>query len=405
MVYRDISAPESKSSTSVHPFKYKASLMDRFFSFVIDYLIFSPFISFTLFILFHDAIRYWRINPDAAEQIPITILLGLSYILIFSLYQALFICFWRATPGQYFLKIQIVFDAPQDFIFWRAFCRQCGFWTSILLLGAPWLALLSHPLQKTFYDRMTECRVLSKKNNSIYFTFEAEARFWQSFTATMMIFVGLIFFSLMLIKYNDITQRTESFKIYEKKNFFCSELKGVNQSSRLQLAIAMNLVGQLSDDCLDHEADFVLWKSKTEDLELAYYAKSLTEENSEAETKYLKKACAQPNDNLGCHISKAFQSADFEKLYTFLKVQNSLLARTLTYELGLILKKDDEQESNFSQLAEFDDQRLIKKYLLSEIIAQRKIRANREPASRSERNENDNQDKHDEQAYQLIKDL
>ena len=398
MVYQDISIRDSKLS-SEQLFKYKASLMDRFFSFLIDYLIFSPFVSFTLFILFQDAIRYWRMNPANAEQISITVLLAICSIIVFSLYQALFITFYRATPGQYFLKMQIVFEDSDNFIFWRAFCRQCGFWCSILLLGVPWLALLSHPLQKTFYDRLTDSRVLSKKKDNIYFSFEAENRFWQSFTATMMIFLGMMVFSMLFMKYTEIGQRTESFKIFEKKNFFCSELKNASQSSRLQLAVAMNLVGQLSDECLDHEADFVLWKEKTDEIGLAYYAKSLTEEDSDVEKKYLNQACSKNPDNVGCHLAQAFQNGDFEKLYSYLKVRKSLLAETLTYEFGRILQKDDEQSSNFSNLSEYDSQRIIKKYLLTEIILQKSENAGRRPAAVDE-SEDLNQ-----QALQLIEDL
>lgn len=399
MVYQDISNHESKPVTDLQPFKYKASLMDRFFSFLIDYLIFSPFVSFILFIFFQDAIRYWRQSPEAAEQVSITLLLAFSYIIIFSLFQALFITFNKATPGQYFLKMQIVFETSNSFIFWRAFCRQVGFWFSILFMGLPWLALLSHPLQKTFYDRLTDCRVLSKKKDSAYFGFEVENRFWQSFTATMMIFVGMIFFSVFVMKYNEVTQRTDSFHVFEKKNHFCSELKNVSQSSRLQLAIAMNLVGQLSDDCLDRESDFVLWKDKVDEFGLAYFAKSLTEENTETEQVYLKEACQQKTDNMGCHLAKAFQTADFETLYVYLKEKKSVLAQTLTYELSAILDKPEDRSTYFEKLADFDDQKLIKKYLLSEIVSQKKDSTNRLPASVED------EGLLEEQALQLIKDL
>ncbi len=397
MVYLDIS---DNHFSSDQVFKYKASLMDRFFAFLIDYLIFSPFISFALFLLFQDAIRYWRQNPTAPEQTAITCLLGLCYVGLFSALQSVFIAVWRATPGQYFLKIQIHFEYNENMIFWRAFCRQFGFWLSLFFFGIPWLALMAHPQQKTFYDRLADARVFSKKQSSQFFGFEIENRFWQSFMATMMIFVGLIFFSVVMIQYRDITDRTQSFKQADQQNHFCSELKGVKSSSRLQLAIAMNLIGQLSDDCLDREADFVLWKQKDSDLGLAYYAKSLTESDSSKEKKYLSEICALGNeDGMACRLTKAFESADFETLYGYLKKQDSVLATTLTYEFGLILGKDLDRQKNFDKISEFDSTKIMKKYLLTELISATPESNQRKPASEDEQSDRE------DQVLELIKDL
>ncbi len=402
MVYRDISDEQNFNDPLFknEPAKYKASLMDRFFSFLIDYLLFSPFVSFILFLLFQDAIRYWRLNPSAPEQLGISVMLALSYVALFSAFQAGFIAIWRATPGQYFLKIQIQFEGEDSLIFFRAFCRQVGFWATILFAGIPWLALLSHPLQKTFYDRIADCRIYSKKQTSEFFGFEVENRYWQSFSATLMIFVGMLFVSFIMLQYRDITNRADSFKQAEKKNQFCTQLKGVGQASRLQLAIAMNLVGQLSDECLDREADFVLWKNKTDEAPLAYFAKSLTEEESAMESKYLRQVCTPDSeDQIACRLVTAFKTADFESLYDYVKTKDTVLTAALTYELGMILKKDQDRESNFAALSQFDASRIVKKYLLSELITNVNNEGDRRPAAL------DDETERQQQALELIQDL
>ncbi len=381
MVFEDLSSNKKESPHFKNEFKFKVSLLDRFFSFLIDYLILSPFVSFILFLLFQDPLRYWRSTPSAPEQFSLTLLLAISYVFLFSLLQTFFLYRWRATPGQYYLKISLQFENDETFIFWRSLIRQMGFWFSFLLLGLPWLALLSHTKQKTFYDRLGECQVLSKKKETTFSDFENEYKFWQSFLATSMCFVGFLFLAFFYSSYENIEQRTESYRKYAKNKYFCKELNTITETSRLQFALAMNLVGQLSDDCLDKEADFVLWKQKKDDVDLAYFAKSMTEENRETEKKYLKQACQNDLKALGCTLAEAFLKADFNHLYASIKNKKTLLARTLTYELGLILNKDEDQKNNFKKLADFDTHRMMKKYLISEILSQQSPNLSRMPAS------------------------
>jgi hypothetical protein len=401
MVYRDLSDEKNNSYGQLKPPVLRASLIDRFFSFLIDYLVLSPFVSFILLMLFQGALSYWKLNPNAPEQYQITFILCISYAIFFSLLQSFFIFMWKATPGQYFLKIYIEFENDQNFLFWRAFLRQFGFCITILLLGMPWMALMTHPLQKTFYDRLADARVYSKKKSSAFLTFEFESLYWRSFSATFMIFVGLMLFVFVFSKYDEVKQRIESYKVFEKRNFFCSEIKNVKESSRLQLALAMNLVGQLSDDCLDREADFVLWKVKTEEIELAYFAKAMTEESHENEMNYLKTACETEEKSFGCQLAQAFLTADFDKLYIQLKQNKSLLAKTLSYEFSQILEKPDETKTNFAQLKKFDNQKLVKKYLITEILTSQKNQSLRSLASIDE----DDQSELEEQALELLKEL
>lgn len=400
MVYQDIS---DKNQASIPEFKYKVSLLDRFFSFLIDYLLFSPFVSFILFFFFKDALRYWKQNPTAPEQTALTLLLGVCFVVLFSALQAVFIRIWRATPGQYFLKIKIVFENDEGLLFWRAFSRQLGFWGSVLFLGIPWLALMAHPQQKTFYDRIADCRVFSNKTSTEIIGFEIENRYWQSFMATLILFVSFIAVAFFLGQYREIENRTESFIQQDKKDLFCAELKGINPTSRLELAVAMNLVGQLSDDCLDRESDFVLWKEKKKDLSLAYYAKSLTEEDQDAENRYLQQACLGGNNDegLGCQIAKAFQTAQFQKLYDDLKSEKSVLAATLVYELSALLNHHQDTSLGFAKLADFGSSKLMKKYILTEIVVN-KTQSNRMPASNEDA---ETEEEVQNRALQLIEEL
>ncbi len=381
MVYQDIQAvhQDIKQSKLSNPV-----LLDRFFSFLIDYMVFAPFVSFFNYLIFKDTITYWRDNPDAPEQSALIAIIAVSVVTMFSLMQAGFIYFWKATPGQYFLKIQIQF-AEGHLLFWRAFVRQFGFWSTPLFLGIPWIAMFSHPQRKTFYDRLADCRLVSFKFEE-GFSFETESKYWQSLLATLIIFVGFLFATVMWMRYEKIVQRVASFEQLEQDKFFCEDLKNVSITSRLHVAVAMNVVGRLSDDCLDREADFVLWKDKKKDISLAYFAKSLTEKNSQNETTYLKQSCANEGEkafkesSLGCQLAQTALSRDYDRMYAITEGRDSLLTDTYRYEIGLALDKKVDLVKNFKNLKKYSEQNLVKRYLLTEMINE-KSSGGRTPAT------------------------
>jgi uncharacterized RDD family membrane protein YckC len=240
-----------------------ANLMDRFFSFLIDYFVISPFVFFLLYTTFNNGFNFWKSNPLAPENDLFFWILAVTYILYFSLIQSLFVALWRATPGQYFLKVRIEFSETQNIIFLRAWLRQLGFWFSFIFLGLPFLSVMTNKARRTFYDRISDTFIVStKEENFSYLGFENEFKYWQSFMATMVVFVGLLLTAYVWKNYSKVVQRVSSFADLEDKGFFCEDLKAVSLDERLSVAVALNLADQLSDECLDKESDFVLWKQR-----------------------------------------------------------------------------------------------------------------------------------------------
>lgn len=371
MVYVDIGTPVELNK--IGQIKSTAHLMDRFFSFVIDYLVISPFVLFTLYLSFNNGFKYWKSNPLAAENDTFIILSAICFVLYFSLIQTLFVLLWRATPGQYFLKIKMDFGEDASMIFLKAFFRQICFWVSFLLLGLPFLSVMTNKRRRTFYDQISDVTIVSLKNEKVFFDFELEFRYWRALLATLTMFTAFLFVSLLWGNYEKIVNRAFSFVEFEKRQFFCDEMSEVAGTQRLQVAIALNLVNQLSDKCLDKEADFVLWRQKYNDYSLAYYAKSLTAQESFKEKNYLNQACFGQNSedteslNLGCRIARAFKTNNFENLYSQLKDDN-FLEVTLKYELSRIFNKDSDVAANFDKLDAFNDFKPVKKYQVIELL-------------------------------------
>lgn len=393
MVFPDIGDPFELNNLNQK--KSTASLMDRFFSFLIDYLVISPFVLFLLYTTFNNGFHFWKQNPTAPENEQFFIIFSIGYVVYFCLIQSLFITLWRATPGQYFLKIRFDFHESNDLIFLRAFARQFSFWLSFALLGIPFLSVMTNRKRRTFYDRIGDVSMVSTKNEVQNSTYESEYRYWQSFVATLIVFVGFLFTALVWKNYSKIVSRSASFVVMNDKKYFCSELDTVAIDERLSVAVALNFAGQLSDSCLDREADFVLWKQKYPDFSLAYYAKSLTAEDAAREKNYHEESCAGQNTadfaslTIGCKLSYSFLSGDMDRLYSALNEDN-FLSEGMKYELGIILEKSEDQGDNFAKIEKYNSLKAIRKYQVVEMLSRATPGAGRSPASdntRPEQNE------------------
>lgn len=363
-----------------------ASLMDRFFSFMIDYLVISPFVLFLLYTTFNNGFNFWKQNPSADENELFVLIFSIGYVGYFCLIQSLFIALWRATPGQYFLKVRCDFHEAQELIFLRALARQVSFWLSFALLGIPFLSVMTNRKRRTFYDRIGDVSVVSTKYEPESHSGDLEFRYWQSFVATLVVFVGFLFSALVWKNYTKIVNRSSSFAALYEKHYFCSEVENINSEDRLQVAVALNFAGQLTDSCLDREADFVLWKQKFSDYSLAYYAKSLTTDDSKKEKSYLEQACAgQLTEKFGsltqgCKIANSFLTGETEKLYGDLKDDNFLSA-AMKYELGLVLEKQEDLNENLAKIDKYNSIKLVRKYQIIEMLSQRSAAPERAPAN------------------------
>ena len=410
MVYHDIG--NQVELNKIGKVKSTAHLMDRLFSFLIDYLVISPFVLFVLYVTFYQGFTYLKSNPLADERDLFYILVAFSGVIYFSLVQTLFIYVWKATPGQYFLKMKLEFAEGLSLVFIRALFRQLlGNFTFVIFVFSGWLTVnrpapyfaliltvfglsylsfMTNRARRTFYDQVTDVSVVTLKTEKSFFDFEIEFRYWQSLLATLSIFAGILLVSVIVGNYEKVLNRGASLAKLEGDGFFCAEMNSVKNTERLETAVALNLVDRLSDDCLDREADFVLWRQKSGDYSLAYYAKSLTTQNNEKETGYLQQACFGENllesDKLtaGCRIANAFLTRNFDGLYGQLHETN-LLSEILKYQLSLALNKTDQTEKNFAALEKYNSLKAVKKFQVLEMMAAATTApdAGRSPASES----------------------
>lgn len=378
MVYRDISQDVELNEIG-HPAS-SADLLDRFFSFLIDYFVISPFVMFFLYITLQNGFYFLKMNPLAPENALFQMLAAVCYVLLFALVQTCFVGLWKATPGQYFLKLRFETDQSMATLQFRVFFRQILVWVSFLFLGLPFLSMLTNKKRRTFYDQMADVSVVtSKKDQAPKFSFEIEHKYWQALLVTLSLFLGSLFVALLMSQYSGIVNRVASFKEFQNRSFFCTQLNQVDQSERLETAIALNLVDQLSDECLDREADFVLWRQKEKDMNLAYWAKSLTAREAEKEKQYQQKVCQSPSTadkrdiaSQACDLSQAFTQNKFAELIPNLR-EDSLLGLVLKYELIQIVDSQTGQAHDttalLGEIEKYRDIKPVRKYLITEMLS------------------------------------
>lgn len=388
MVYPDITT-EIKNQKN----KLEATVLQRMFAVVLDYFILSPVISFFCVILFSKGLNLYQQFPNSQESEIILLQIGIGFIFLFTLVQALFISLAGGTPGQIFTKTFIHFENKTAHIFFQSWLRQWGFVGSVLLLGIPFLAVIYHPRRQTIYERMTESGVYTyvTKPFEILNWGASERRYVSVFISTFLFFS--IFLSVLSFQhfYQKTLSSNLTFEKIKAKQHFCSELDSVKQESRLSVATALNLVGLLPDRCLDLEADFVLWRNFSNEVGLdlksqAYFAKYLTATDDDTEAKYLGQACQQDTKSEFCEFAKSFEAGDFLDLLAKLKSKDSnLLNDTLKYEIASILKQDIKQP--LKDLEKYATFKLVNKYLIRERLDQLQYSSTRSPASMNYKDE------------------
>jgi hypothetical protein len=390
MVYPDIADQKiiNKKQTENH-----ATAFQRLLAVILDYFILSPILSFMCVVIFSDGLSLYKSFPKSSESQIILFQVAVGYIFLLTLFQTVFICLAGGTPGQIFTKTYIQFDSnsasEKNGIFFQAWFRQIGFVVSVLFLGLPFVAILYHPKRRAVYERMTESSVMTRVQNpfSILNWGLLERRYISVFVTTFLFFI----MALGAFSFKNFYQKTLSsnltFEKMKKNEHFCKDMDSIKQDNRLTVAIALNLIGVLSDRCLDLEADFVLWRNFSSDTtaeqkSMAYFSKFITAENDEAEEKYLKQVCFENSKSQACELATAFSTGNLQALKG---TEANLLTDVLKYEFSSDLNLDP--NLTLKKIEKYATHKLVNKFVISESLNSLKQSGGRAPASENDLDE------------------
>jgi hypothetical protein len=161
----------------------------------------------------------------------------------------------------------------------------------LVLLGIPFLEVASHSLRRAFHERASDTFTITLKSEFDSGPHPLESRFissWMRLSFLFFLFIGVL--SLMRTHQGLITGAYADREVVGVHR--CKELKNQSFEGNVRLDAAMTLfvLKEISSECLDKEAETALWSDPQIDKELAYLAKYFVSD-FEVKNKYLEKLC------------------------------------------------------------------------------------------------------------------
>lgn len=306
MVFPDLSAPEVCQKKNVAERTAIAFIADRFLALVLDFLIMSPVVSLLLAGLMKKTKTYFLLDAQSPEGFVAGLLIFILGACIVILLQSVFMYYWQATPGQFFMQMRVI-SYPhyrQRLSFSQCALRSFCFCASFLLLALPFLEVLSHPLRRAFHERASDTMVITLKKVCDDGPEPLEERFVSSWLrmsfAIFAVFAGVgglkTYYSLHQSSYQAASVTAQCKEIHDK------DLQGV---ARLDAAISLFLLNDISEECLNKEAESSLWGDPVNSQEMAYLAKYLVADKDEQEL-YMKRVC-QDRSSSSCLLARYLQ--------------------------------------------------------------------------------------------------
>lgn len=319
MVIRDLSQPESIPRTHEDEVRV-APVADRLLALFLDFLIFSPVVSLLGAGILKQIRTSLIIDAKSPQAFVSWILFFVVSFLATWLLQALFIYAWSATPGQRFMQLKVITWPHRhlEMTFSKALVRSFLWCVSFVFLAVPFLEILGHPFRRALHERASDTLVVTLKDQESA-PLLMESRFIASWMNMFFLasFVFLAFTGLSLwhryenrlVGSSNIDKAPAMLKCEQVETAIAKQEITIDR--RLDLAMTLWLAQPQQTDCLDKEADYVLWFSKNQsrgledvkNLGWAYLAKSQLSLDKKTRLSYLNKVCELDAKSEACELS------------------------------------------------------------------------------------------------------
>lgn len=295
MLFPDLSAPEAKpkqqSKSAGYPIAFVA---DRSLALLLDFLIFSPVVSFVLAGFVRQTKTIFLLDMQSQDAVLAGAMVFLVGVIIVIFLQALSIFYWQGTPGQLFTQMRVVNfpDMKRPLTFSQSLLRSTCWALQFLFAALPFTEVLSHPLRRCFHERASDTMVITLKVIPDEGPMPLESKFISSWLRMSFLFLLLFSFVSFLKTYSELIggqgKSTDQGLVG-----VCKELQGLDLygHQRIDAALSLFLVNEITPDCLDKEADASLWGDSVNSQDLAYLARYLTSSGAEQE-QYHEKICS-----------------------------------------------------------------------------------------------------------------
>ncbi len=330
MVFQDLSQYSKDSAVSDSTASFRiAPVSDRVLAFCFDVALFSPLFTLILSRIFQKIeLRYYT-DPGSLE---FSVLLGLGVFGIAALTlftQAYCLWRWGATPGKYFFKLKVLSINEKKLTFVQTTLRSILWILEFCAFGLAFFEILSQKQRRPLHDRAAETMVVTLKIQGDQGPHPLEAHFVRNLLlmfSTVILLWGTVFIGQI---YRMATQGEFKKMELEENEFLCSAISThvEKDQTRLDLAIAQFLAGEIEEDCLLSESDFSLWTGEKNQLAWGYFAKSIFYQfDQEKSNEYLGKVCISDRTSEACRLAQALQTQNRNEI---LKAASSLTGQIM----------------------------------------------------------------------------
>ncbi len=295
MLFPDLSAPEAKPKQHPKSAGYPiAFVADRSLALLLDFLIFSPIVSFILAGFVRQTRTFFLLDMQSHEGVLAGALVFLVGAIIVIFLQALSLFYWQATPGQIFAQMRVVNfpDFKKPLTFSQSLLRSTGWALQFLFAALPFTEVLSHPLRRCLHERASDTMVVTLKTIPDEGPMPLEAKFVSSWLRMSFLFLLLFGFVSVLKTYSELVAGQGKSSSYGLVGV-CKELKDLDLygSKRIDAALSLFLIDEITPDCLNKEAEASLWGDSINSQDLAYLARYLVSSGAEQDL-YQEKICS-----------------------------------------------------------------------------------------------------------------
>jgi uncharacterized RDD family membrane protein YckC len=265
MVIPDFSAPENNANLNPHP----ASPLDRFLAGIFDLMLLVPIATFVPSIHIREA----RIDYLQGFESHIWYQVILLWILTYVVVQTAFLYFAKTTPGGMIMHLRV--RSLNGEMSWNQ-CLLRSFFSllSWLLLGLPFLEVITHPVARAWHDRISDSIVIDLKGRPFNRGVLSNVGFVRTFLV-----IGV--FALLMLLSTFINSQDEL--------LFTGESESIESTDSL---VAQALLKKDFYEDTQNEIEERIWRNeKNWEKSLAYFFKLQVEKNDDVKKALSDQIC------------------------------------------------------------------------------------------------------------------
>lgn len=290
-----------------------ADPLSRWAALVVDFIVQVPIISLILSSVKKQVLISEWLGKGLDYQVYIIVYVVFAALLIV-FYQGLFTAFFGGTPGKLFFGLRVIsiWNEERPSVS-SSFVRAIYWCLGAFALFLPHLALFYHRERRPIYDRLADTVVVAQEK---YAVGPPESSFSGFLKLVLTVFYVGIFVVLTQVLFNTYqTKRPDQSTrlFWQNDQDTCHAIskhldtkQNLNPNIRIEEALSLYAIGLIDDECLDREADNVLWNYKP--TTAAYAAKAmLFIDEKTVFAKYLTKTCEEKKEKDYCLLVRTLK--------------------------------------------------------------------------------------------------